>query len=139
VSDKAITNPGGAFGVTDAEQKFWYLAAEQVAGAAIAARAAVYLSSDGTVYTQPTNANTTQFVGFSLNAITAGQTGLIVVRGYVSGVVANGAVSAGNLLQVSATSAGAVIASAAPVAGGGVGFAVINSASNFVDVWVSKR
>lgn len=133
---KALTNPGGAFSVTDKQQQQWYESAPYTANAAIAARTLVQISTDGSVSTATTNSTTAKCIGATLNAIASGQIGEVILFGYVAGVTASGAIAEGNLMKLSVTSGGAVSASAAPAAGEKLGFAIAASASNLVDIWL---
>lgn len=129
-----INNPQGAFGYTDLQTKLPYRAEPFKAGAAIAAKVPVSITSTGTVATTATDG--TAIVGVSLNAAASGDDVLVVVWGIAENMSAGGATTLGTPVIRSATTAGWVTSSATPVTATVVGFALGASASNTVDVWV---
>lgn len=137
MADKQITNPQGAFGVTDLQQKGWSLEAPMNASAAVTAKAVVAVGTTGKVAIAATNGTASLVVGIARDAIASGNNGEVIVHGFASAVPAAGAVAAGDLLKRSVTTAGSVSATATPAAGEVVGVAIAASASNVVDVWVS--
>lgn len=138
MADKTITNPNGAYGYTDLRTKGWSLNAPVLASAAIAAKRLVAIGTDGKVATAATNGTASLVVGATNVAIASGDTGIIVVGGIAEDLPADGAIAAGDLLKRSGTTAGYVAATATPAAGEVIGVAINASASNVVDVWISK-
>jgi hypothetical protein len=136
MGSKAITNPAGAFGYTDLQTKLFSEAAPFVASAAVTAPAVVAIGTDGRVATAPTNGVAALCVGIAVDSIVSGQAGQAVVQGVAGQVPCDGAVSAGDLLKRSVTTAGRVSATATPAAGEVLAVAINASASNVVDVWV---
>lgn len=131
---KALSNPNGAFGYTDLQTKLGYNTVDCVAGAAIAARVPVSITSTGTVATTATDG--TAIIGVSLNAAAAGDIVQVITTGIAENMSAGGATTLGTPVIRSATTAGWVTSSATPVTATVVGFALGASASNTVDVWV---
>jgi hypothetical protein len=132
MADKTITNPAGAFGYTDLKTKLWSLEAPFVASAAITAPVVVSIGTDGSVATTATDGAST----LAEESISSGGTGGVVVHGIAENVTADGAITAGAILKRSATTAGAVAATATPAAGEAIGVAINASSGNTVDVWV---
>lgn len=138
MADKTITNPTGAFGYTDLETQLWHLAAAFEASAAITGPAVVSVGTDGTVATAATNGSASLVVGIAQASASVGDSSLVTVQGIAENVPATGAVAAGDFVKRSVTTAGSVAATATPAAGEVIGVAINASASNVVDVWVSK-
>lgn len=138
MADKQITNPAGAFGVTDLNQKGWRLEAPMKASAAVTAKRVVSLGTDGTVAITATNGTALLQVGIAVDAIASGSVGEVIVAGFASGVPATGAISAGDPVKRSTTTSGSVsvAATTSGVVGEVIGVAIANSASNLVDIWV---
>ena len=131
-----ITNPRGAYGGT-------VRPAREVdsfkTSAAVAAKAVVAIATDGTyrVATAATNGSASLCVGIvGDTAAASGDQALVVTRGVVKSVPVDGAVSAGDILKRSVTTAGRLAATASPAAGERFAVALAASASNVVDVWV---
>lgn len=133
----AINDPLGAFGETahkETNVKFSFKAS-----AAISAKAVVAIGTDFQVATLATDGTDSLGIGIADAAIASGNTGKVTVLGLVQDVNADGSISAGDLLKVSATTDGYVLATATPAAGEVVGVAVNDSASDVVDVWISGK
>ncbi|GIV04104.1 MAG: hypothetical protein KatS3mg015_2934 [Fimbriimonadales bacterium] len=138
MSGKLIENPSGAFGYTDLRTQLWAQEAAFKASAAISARRVVAIGTNGQIATAATNGTASLAIGIAQNAIASGATGMVIVQGIAEDVPCDGAVAAGDLLKRSATTAGSVAATATPAAGEVIGIAINASASNVVDVWVTK-
>lgn len=133
MSDRAINNPAGAFGLT---ADFPQSASPYKTSAAVTAKRVCAVGTTGLVAVIATDGTAALCIGISRDAIASGATGLIVERGIVTGVAAAGTVAAGDLVKRSVTTAGYVSATATPAAGEVLGFAIAASASNVVDVYV---
>lgn len=133
MSDRAINNPAGAFGLT---ADFPRSASEYQASAAVTAKRVCAIGTNAKVAVAATNNTATLCIGISDAAIASGNVGLIVERGVVTGVTADGAIAAGDILKRSTTTTGAVQATATPVAGEGIAVAIAASAAGVVDVYV---
>src|SRR5438105_4632966 len=105
MADKTITNPSGAYGVTDLQQKSWALFAEMNASAAITAKRVVAIDTTGKVAIAATNGTASLVVGIARDAIASGSNGVVVVAGIASAVPATGTVAAGDLVKRSVTTA----------------------------------
>ena len=81
---------------------------------------------------------TTVTLGIALEAAAAGQVVQVVVFGPVDQVPADGAISAGSPVIASTTTAGSVIAKAAPTTGEGLGWAPVAASGGYVTVWVNR-
>lgn len=136
MSSKQISNPSGAFGYTDLQTQLWSLPAPFKASAAISAKRVVALGTGGQVATATTNSLSSTNIGISQAAIASGQVGGIILFGIAEDVPAAGAISAGDVLRASGTTAGYVSATATPTVGQVIGVAINDSSSNTVDVWV---
>lgn len=133
-----IVNPGGAFGYTDTQDTNWQLLVPMKASADIAANNVVSMGTDGTVAPSGTAGTPHLVVGMAVAAISSGKTGLVAVMGIVDGLVAEGAIAAAAILKRSATTIGAVAATATPAAGEVFGIALAASAGGVVKAWISK-
>lgn len=129
-----IENPNGAFGYTTLDQKSGQNAFTMQAGGTIVANTPVSITSTGTVIATSTGG--LAIVGVATEAAVSGQTLSVVTLGVVT-VSAGGATTLGTPVIRSATTAGFVTSSAAPVSGTTVGFALGASAGGTVAVWVS--
>ena len=134
MADKQISNPAGAFGVTDLQQKLPQRTGEHVAGGAILAKAPVSITSTGTIIQTATDG--VAIIGVALNALSTGETGQVIYHGIASGVLAGGATTLGTPVIRSATTTGYITSSATPVTGTVVGFALGASSGGRSDVWV---
>src|SRR5690606_39035791 len=94
----------------------------------------VAIGTDGRVAVAATDGTASLCVGIADENIAAGETGNVAVWGYKEGVVADGTIGAGALLKRSASTAGAVAATATPAAGEVIGVAVAASAGGTVKV-----
>lgn len=135
---KQIHNPVQAFGYTDLQNQLGSIEVEFKAGGAIAATDVVYLDTNGTVRKATTADTPALCIGVARNAASTNSVVSVVVYGIAENCVAQGTIAAGDQLIRSATTAGAVAASATPAVGQRIGFAISASASGTVDVWVSK-
>lgn len=136
---KTINNPAGAYGNTvdppSTEMEFLTTAAVNTAGTA----AVVAINTAGSVAAAATNSTASLQVGITAKSASAsGKTLGVVVQGFVRGVPCDGTVAAGDLLKRSVTTTGSVATTATPAAGEVIAVAIAASASNIVDVWVSK-
>lgn len=138
MAGKQIPNAGLAFGFTDLQSNLWNQPVEMQASAAVAAATVVAIGTNGQVATAATNGTAALCVGVSQDAIASGNVGNVIIQGVATGVTADGAIAAGALLKRSATTAGAVAATASPAAGEVIGFAIAASAGGVVTVWVTK-
>jgi len=138
MSGKLIENPQGAFGYTDLRSQLWAEEVSFKASAAITARRVLAIGTTGLVAIIATDGTASLAVGIAQSAIASASTGMVIVQGIAEDVPATGAVAQGDLLKRSVTTAGSVSATATPVAGEVIGVAINASASNVVDVWVSK-
>lgn len=135
MSDRAINNPLGVAGLT---ADFPQSASPYGTSAAVTAKRVVSVGTNGLVAVAATNGTASLQIGIARDAIASGAAGLIVERGIVTGCGADGAIAAGDRLKRSATTAGFVAATATPAAGEVIAVAINASASNVVDVYVSK-
>jgi hypothetical protein len=135
MSDRAINNPEGAFGLT---ADFPQSASPYESSAAVTAKKVVAIGTTGKVAVAATDGTASLCIGISRDAIASGSTGLIIERGIVTGVVADGTITAGLLLKRSTNTTGAVMATATPAVGEVIAFAIAASAAGVVDVYVSK-
>ena len=133
-----IVNPGGAFGYTDVQDINWQLVAPMKASADIAVNNVVAIGTAGAVAAAATDGTASLVVGMARDAISSGKTGLVVVMGVVDGLVAQGTIAAGDILKRSATTTGAVAATATPAAGEAIGVAMAASGGGVVKAWISK-
>jgi len=134
-----ISNPLGAFGTTDVVQKFGPLTMPFEATADIPARTAVTIGTTGKITKATTGAaaaGTT--IGVTVDAIGSGKVGRVVVLGPVDNVPADGSIAAGSPVIASTTTAGSVIAKAAPTTGEGLGFAIAAASGGLVTIWVNR-
>ena len=133
---KTISNPGGAYGITDLQSTLGYLAFPVKASAAITAPAVVALGTDGTVATAATDGTASLARGVVIEDIASGDTGLMIVGGIAENVPVDGATAAGAVLKRSVTTAGRLAATATPAAGESLAISLAASSSNTTDVWV---
>ena len=136
---KQINNPAGAFPVGTATlgQELWQEGAPSQASTNVSAGFVVAINTLGQVAHAATNNTASLCLGVALNAITALNTGLIIVQGYVSGF-ADGTINAGDIVKRSTNTAGYVATTATPGVGESLAVAIAGSASGRVDLWVSK-
>jgi len=132
-----IANPAGAFGYTalDGEN---YMFGEYVASAAVADRNVVSFNTSGQVAPSATNGTASLCAGVAIGAIASAAVGIVAHYGIVTGLVAQGAIAAGNPVIRSATTTGAVAASATPAVGEALGVAIAASAGGTVTVFLCK-
>ena len=130
-----IGNPSGAFGTSDIDRKIPPKTIEFVASAAILKGAPVSISSTGTVATTATDG--TAIVGVAYEAASAANKTIQVVILGPASILAGGATTNGTPVIRSATTAGYVTSSAAPVTATVVGWAMGASASGRSWVWVA--
>lgn len=135
MADRQINNPAGAFGLT---ADFPQSASEYLTSAAVTAKRVVAIGTTGLVAVAATNGTGSLQIGIARDTIASGAVGLIVERGIVTGVGADGAIAAGDRLKRSTTTTGFVQATATPAAGEVIAFAIAASGSNVVDVYVCK-
>lgn len=128
-----VNNPQGAFGYTNIQSNNPPVTRAMKAGAAIAANVPVSVTSTGTVISTATDG--VAIIGVSYNAAASGDNVLVITTGPAL-VLAGGATTLGTPVIRSATTAGYITSSAAPVNGTSVGFALGASASGSSWVWV---
>lgn len=133
-----IVNATNAFQYTDLQTSIFSVQAEFDTSAAITAPAVVAIGTTGLVATAATDNTASLCVGVAIRTVTSGKPVSVVVHGIAENVPAAGAVAAGDILKRSVTTAGRVSTTATPAAGEALGVAINASASNVVDVWVSK-
>lgn len=134
-----VPNPGGAFGVTDITQKFPGVVMEFEATAAIPARTAVTITTACKITKATTGAAAAgTSLGVTIDAVAAGQYAKVVVLGPIDNVPADGSIAAGSPVIASTTTAGSVIAKAAPTTGEGLGFAIAAASGGLVTIWVNR-
>jgi len=134
-----VPNPGGAFGVTDITQKFPGVVMEFEATAAIPARTAVTITTACKITKATTGAAAAgTSLGVTIDAVAAGQYAKVVVLGPIDNVPADGSIAAGSPVIASTTTAGSVIAKAAPTTGEGLGFAIAAASGGVVTIWVNR-
>jgi len=134
----SIKNVGNVFGQTDLQTGLPGFMGEFKTSAAVGAKAVVAIGTDGTVATIATDGTASLQIGVSLKAAASGKAVPVQLLGIAEDIPCDGAVSAGNLLKRSVTTAGRVQATATPAVGEVIGIAINASASNVVDVWVCK-
>lgn len=128
----------GAFGYTDLQTANAPVVEPMEASAAITGPKVVAIGTDSRVATAATDTTASLCIGVAINTVSgAGGEAHVVTLGLAENLVATGSIAAGDLVIRSATTAGAVSASATPTAGQVIGRAINASASNTVDVWVS--
>lgn len=135
---KQITNPQGAYGVTDLEQQSWQEAPSFKTSGVVAAKNVVIIGTDGTVAAAATGSTASLTLGVALEAGTTGDTIRVVTNGLVTGLVAQGTINQSSPLIRSGTTAAAVAASAAPAAGEAIGVAIAASSGGLVTAWICK-
>lgn len=126
------------FGYSDLQTQILGFTGAFPTSASVTGPVVVAIGTDGTVATAATNGTASLTIGVAINsqAATTGKACKVVILGIAENVPAAGAVSAGDLLKRSATTAGYVSATATPGAGEVMGVAINASSSNTVDVWV---
>lgn len=134
MSGKQITNPAGAYGVTDLQQKGYQEAVDMAAEGTITAKTPVSITSTGGVIATATDG--VAIVGVALESGVTGDSISVCLKGVVTLVSAGGATTLGTPVIRSATTAGYVTSSATPVTGTVVGFALGASSSNKSTIWV---
>lgn len=132
-----ISNAMGAAGDSSYQHKIPQLSAGIKTSAAVSAKRVVSIGTTGLVATSATDGTPSLCVGVSDRAAASGSVVNVVTCGPIDDVPCSGTVSAGDLLKRNTTTAGWVQATATPVAGEVIGFAINASASNVVDVWVT--
>ncbi len=130
-----ITNSNGAFGYTDLKTKLWHNDTPMLASAAVTAGLVVALGTQGKVAVAATNGTASLVVGVCAGGAASGTTALVTTHGYASGL-AEGTIAAGDILKRSATTTGAVAATATPAAGEAIGVAINASSGGRVDMWL---
>lgn len=136
---KTITNPNGAFGYTDLDQKFSQTTEEYKAAGAIAANTLVAIAEAGTVTQAAVGVAAPLVIGVADRALVSGETGQIIVGGIAENVLAQGAIAAGAIVTRSGVTAGAAAAQAAAQdPGSGIGVAISAAASNRVNLYIFK-
>jgi hypothetical protein len=139
-----VVYANGAFGYTDLDTKVWSNKQPFKSGESnttIARGQVVALNTEGNVIVAVTDGNEEVVVGIAAESIPAGEVGLVTVQGLAENALAQGSISAANLLMRSATTAGYVAAAtttATATVGNVLGVAVNASAGGTVDVWVFK-
>lgn len=134
---RLVSNPAGAFGYTALDSEN-YMFGEYVASAAVVDRNVVSFNTSGQVAPSATNGTATLCAGVAIGAIASGNVGVVAQYGIVTGLVAQGAIAAGNPVIRSGTTAGAVAASATPGVGEALGVALAASAGGLVTVFLCK-
>lgn len=134
-----ISNPQGAFGTTDLTEKFQPLCWEHEATADIPARTVVTITTTGKVTKATTGAAAAGLTyGVTVDAIKSGRVGRVAVLGIIDSVPADGAIAAGSPVIASTTTAGSVIAKAAPTTGEGLGYAIAAASGGTVSIFVNR-
>lgn len=134
-----ISNPQGAFGTTDLTEKFQPITMEFEATADIPARTVVLITTAAKITKAATGtaaAGTT--LGVTVDAIESGRVGRVVVLGIVDNVPADGSIAAGSPVIASTTTAGSVIAKAAPTTNEALGWAVAAASGGTVTIFVNR-
>lgn len=138
MADKALTNPMGAFGYTDLTTTSYQLEFQGKASAAITGPVCVSLGTTGEIATTATDGTAGLCIGIAVQSIASGSVGGVVILGLAENVTAEGTIAAGAIVKRSATTAGAVAATATPGVGEALGVAINASAGGTVDVWVGS-
>lgn len=136
MGDKAISNPGQAFGYSSLDQQYQETA-PLLATATVTAGRVLALGTTAGVAQAATNGTASLCVGIAIEDATAGQTLDVIKYGYASGF-AEGAIAAGDVLKRSATTAGYVAATATPGVGETLAVALAASAAGRVDMWLRR-
>lgn len=138
MADKAITNPGSAFGYTDLTTKLYQQIAPFKAESAITGPAVVAINTTGNVATAATNGAAASVVGICINSPAAGEVAQVVIAGIAENVPISGTISAGAILIRSVTTAGRVNSSATAALSEPLGVAINDGsgANGTIDVWV---
>lgn len=127
----------GAYGYTDLQTMNAPIIEPYKTSAAITGPKVVAIGTTNLVATAATDSTASLCIGVCINSPASGGEAAVVTLGLAENLVATGAIAAGDLVIRSATTAGAVSASATPTAGQVLGRAINASSSNTVDVWVS--
>lgn len=138
MADKSITNPQGAFGYTDLEQTDYQNAPSFKTSGVVSAKNVVVIGTNGTVAKAATGSTASLCIGIALEAGVTGDTIKVAVQGIVTGMVAEGAIAASDILKRSGTTAAAVAATATPGVGEGIGVAIAASSGGLVTGWIHK-
>jgi len=135
MSTTQIENPNGAFGYTALDDKVGQNTVTMLASGTIVKNTPVSITSTGTVIATGTSG--LAIIGVASEAAVTGQTLVVVTLGVIT-MSAGGATTLGTPVIRSATTAGFVTSSAAPVSGTTVGFALgASSAASLTAVWVA--
>lgn len=138
MADTVINNPNSAYGYTNKGDTLGSFGFERKTSAAISAGRVVQQASTGTISTALTNGTVATTVGIVPSAIASGGTGRVVTYGPVDSVPCTGAISAGDKVKPSVTTAGSVVVTASPATGECIGYAMTDSASNLTTVFVMR-
>lgn len=133
-----INNPLGFGGYTDFQTLVGNIAWDFKTSAAVTAKYCVALGSDGTVAHAATDSTAAGTLGIALESAASGDMVKVAIFGAVDNVPVAGTVTEKLILKRSVTTTGYLSATATPVAGEAIGFAIAASASNVADVWISK-
>lgn len=134
-----ISNPLGAFGTTSVVEKFGPLTMEFEATADIPRRTVVLITSACKITKAATGtAAAGSTLGITVDAIGSGKVGKVVVFGPIDEVPADGTINQYSPVIASTTTAGSVIAKAAPTTGEGLGFAIAAASGGTCTVWVNR-
>lgn len=131
-----IHNPNGAFGLPT-KDSFFREIVEFKTSAAVTAKKAAFLGTDGTVRNAVSGDTASLVIGIFEGSAASGDIAQVVVKGMVEDVPVDGTVSAGSILKRSGTTDGYCAASASPAAGERLAVARNASVSNVADVWVN--
>lgn len=104
--------------------------------AAVTANTVVSTGTTGLIATTATDGTASLCVGVAPQAIASGDTGPVITWGYVEGVTAQGTIAAGDILKRSATTTGALAATATPAAGEAIGVAIAASSGGTVKAFL---
>lgn len=136
-----IINPNGAFGYTafgtnlPSKVESFKNASTNTT---IAAKCVVAIDTAGKILLAATDNTAALCVGVTLDVVPADGVGKVVVWGAVDNVTCAGAVAAGNVLKRSVTTTGAVSVTATPATGEAFAVAINDSASNVVDIFITR-
>ena len=133
---KQIINPGGAHGYTSFDATLPSTQQSFKTSAAVTAKRIVSIGTTGLVAISATDGTPSLCVGQAVSAIASGEIGLVAIQGIAEDCIAEGTIAAGAIVKRSATTAGAVAATATPAAGEAIGVAINASAGGTVDVWL---
>ena len=143
MAEKQLTNPLGAFGYTGLQDTLGpRVEATFVAAGTITAGRCVTIGTDGTISQAAASASTPAGAltcGVAVNSAVAGGTVTVVVYGLVD-TVAQGTVTAGNLVTRSATVSGSVASAGTTIASTVFGTAITTASDGgTVTIWVGLR